>query len=145
LKRDKHRIINKLKLFYPTLEKMTDHENLSYEDRKKWFSYHTHNSKLSEENAWKQMNEMIRMKIKDNPNGSIKQMIDRIWEENEDMFDRIWLEEGNTKIMFLDYYSGLGKIYKHLDETNQYLLDLRYQKVNQVTAETEENNSDNKK
>lgn len=39
-------------------------EELSYEDRKKWFRYHIDNSKVNEENAWKQMNEMIRMKIK---------------------------------------------------------------------------------
>lgn len=47
----------------------------------------------------------------------------------------MWIEEeGNNKIMYLDYDSGLGKIYKHLDETNNYLLDVRYQKVNNVTA-----------
>lgn len=38
-------------------------EELSYENRKKWFRYHMQNSKVNEENAWKQMNEMIRMKI----------------------------------------------------------------------------------
>ena len=38
-------------------------EELSYEDRKKWFRYHMYNSKVNEENVWKQMNEMIRMKI----------------------------------------------------------------------------------
>jgi hypothetical protein len=32
------------------------------------------------------MNKMIRMKIKNNPDGSIKQMIDRIWEENENIY-----------------------------------------------------------
>ena len=122
---------------------MSTNEELSYEDRKKWFRYHMHNSKICEKNAWKQMNEMIRMKIKDNPNGSIKQMIDRIWEENEDIFDRNWLEE--NRIMFLDYETGKGTIYKHWDDINQYLMEVRYQKLNKVTAETEENNLDNKK
>jgi hypothetical protein len=107
---------------------MTNNEEFSYEGIKKWFRYHMHNSKICEENAWKQMNEMIRMKIKDNPNGSIKQMIDRIWKENKDIFDRNWLEE--NKIMFLDYETGKGTISKHLDDMNQYLIDFRYQKVN---------------
>lgn len=43
----------------------TDSELLSYEDRQKWFRYHIHNSKVSEENAWKQINKMIRMLYKD--------------------------------------------------------------------------------
>ena len=102
----------------------------SYEDRKKWFRYHIHNSRINEENAWKQMNEMIRMKIKNNPDGSIKQMIDRIWEENEDIFD---------------YGATPEIIYKHLDYTNEYLMQVRYQKLNNVIEETQENNSDNKK
>ena len=43
---------------------MTTNEELSYRDRKKWFRYHMHNGQICEENAWKQMNEMIRMKLK---------------------------------------------------------------------------------
>ena len=43
----------------------TDSELLPYEDRQKWFRYHIHNSKVSEENAWKQINKMIRMLYKD--------------------------------------------------------------------------------
>ena len=69
------------------------------------------------------------------PGGPIKKIIERFWEENEDMFERVWLE-GN-KIMYLDYDSGLGRIYKHLNETNIYLIESRYQKLNKITAETE--------
>lgn len=43
----------------------TNNEKLSYGDRKKWFRYHMHNSKVNEENAWKQINEMIRILYKD--------------------------------------------------------------------------------
>src|SRR5687767_10025954 len=105
-------------------------KELSYEDRKKLFRYHMHNSKVSEENAWKQVNEMIRMKIKkyqeeEEEEGKelerlknlpigvlpikqspIKEIIEKFWEENEDMFERVWIEEGgNNKIMYLDYDS----------------------------------------
>ena len=45
-----------------------------------------------------------------------------------------------NKIMFLDYETGKGTIYKHLDDMNQYLMEVRYQKLNKVTAETGENN-----
>ena len=38
-----------------------NNENLSFEDRKNWFSYHMHNSKVSEEETWKHLNEMIRI------------------------------------------------------------------------------------
>lgn len=43
----------------------TNNEKLSYGDRKNWFRYHTHNIKVNEENAWKQINEMIRILYKD--------------------------------------------------------------------------------
>jgi hypothetical protein len=57
------------------------------------------------------MNKMIRMKIKNNPDGSIKQMIDRIWEENENIY-----------IYIYDYGATSEIIYKHLDDTNEYLI-----------------------
>ena len=98
-----------------------------------------HNSKICEENAWKQMNEMIRIKIKEYeeegrcesyPGGPLKKIIEEFWAENDDMFERVWLETEGSKFLYLDYNSGIGKIYKHLDDMNQYLIDLRYQKVN---------------
>lgn len=130
----------------------TDSELLSYEDRQKWFRYHIHNSKVSEENAWKQINKMIRMLYKDylNKKGGEEQeyypitispfytIIEKIYNENQDMFRRIWKGECGGDQGLFAYDTSIGLIYRNLDETNKYLIETRYLKINNIKPDTEE-------
>lgn len=107
-----------------------------------------HNSKVSEENAWKQINEMIRIlykdyldknKNKDYPRSNpFKRIIENIYYENQDMFKINQIEDKESGMLLPDYNSTIGLIYRNLDETNLYLMESRYQKLNNIKPETEE-------
>jgi hypothetical protein len=121
-----------------------NNEELTYENRQKWFRYHMHNSKVSEENAWKQINEMIRISYKEYldknkdrlGNDPFKRIIEKIYYENQDMFKINWIESENG-ILLPDYNSTIGLIYRNLDETNLYLIESRDQKLKFTNPDTE--------
>ena len=128
-----------------------NNEELSYEDKQKWFRYHIHNSKVCEENAWKQINEMIRILYKDYleknkekdylGNNPFQRIIEKIYYENQDMFKINWIESEENGMLLPDYNSTIGLIYRNLDETNLYLIESRDMKLkNNNKPETEEQN-----
>jgi hypothetical protein len=53
------------------------------------------------------------------------------------MFKRNWIEDESGNL-FLDYNSTIRLIYRNLDETNLYLIEERYLKLNNAKPETEE-------
>ena len=134
------------------MSEKNNNEKLSYEDRQKWFRYHMYNSKVCEENAWKQINEMIRILYKDYleknkekdylGNNPFQKIIEKIYYENQDMFKINWIESEENGMLLPDYNSTIGLIYRNLDETNLYLIESRDMKLkNNNKPETEEQNN----
>jgi hypothetical protein len=125
-----------------------NNEELSYQDREKWFRYHMNNSKISEKNAWKQINEMIRILYQDYldknndclGNNPFKRIIEKIYYENQDMFNINWEEDNGNGILIPDYNSIIGLIWRNLDEANIYLIESRDQKLKNTKPETEDQN-----